>query len=145
MQKIFNENGFHIPYPADWELEEDAEKNGETIYLYPPGESGFWSLSRFPTNETPEELVKTAKDTILAEYPEGESAPVRQTCGTHVLTGFDVDFIFLDIPCTAIIRAMQHSEYTYLIFAQYHDLIEANQTVDFSEITRRWAECLNHV
>jgi len=142
MEKEFTENGFYLRYPADWTLEEPPESNGETINLMAPGDGGFFSLSRYPSSTSPEELTEAVLRTILEEYAGAEVSPARNSYGTRVLTGYDVDFFLLDFSCAITIRAMQHSAHTYIIFTQHADTLEKTLTENFAQITVAWIEGL---
>ena len=140
--KEFTENGFYIQYPDSWTLEEDAESNGETINLQPLGDCGFFSLSRYPSATSPEELAEAVLETIRSEYEECEVSPARESYGTHTLAGYDVDFFCLDFSCTITIRTIQHSEYTYVIYTQRIDTVENHLAEAFLEVARMWVEHL---
>ena len=143
MYHDFTENGFFIRYPADWTLEEDAESNGETILLQAPGECGFFSLSRYPASMSADELAKIALNAITEEYANCDISPARDSYGTYTLTGFDVEFFCMDLPCSVTIRAIRHSDATYVIFTQAIDALEESIKEMFVEITRMWVERLN--
>ncbi|MDO4549643.1 MAG: hypothetical protein Q4C96_00150 [Planctomycetia bacterium] len=144
MDKIFSENDFFLQYPSDWKLEEDADRNGETINLYPPGGCGFWSLSRYPATVTESELSKAVLETITAEYVGSEVSPAQDAYGMYALKGYDVEFFYVDFPCCVTIRTIQHGQYTYLLFTQRSDTVEEHLTDMFSQITECWVENLNH-
>ena len=145
MQKEFTENGFYLRFPADWTLEEPPENNGETINLLAPGDAGFFSLSRHPSSSSPEELTEAVLQTILAEYAGAEAAPARESYGTHVLTGYDVDFFLLDFSCTITIRATRYGAYSYLIFTQHTDTLEKSLAENFAQITSEWIDGLGKI
>ena len=142
MLKDYTENGFYLRYPASWTLETAEESDGETINLQPPGDCGFFSLSRYPSAMAPEELAEAVLETIRTEYEDCDISPARESYGTHTLAGFDVDFFCMDLSCAVTIRTIQHSLHTYVIFTQRIDTLENHLAEAFSEVTRMWAEGL---
>ena len=145
MLKDYTENGFYLRYPASWTLEEVGESNAETINLQPPGDCGFFSLSRYPSATDPEELADGLVKTLGAEYENCDISPARESYGKHTLAGFDVDFFCMDLSCAVTIRTIQHSLHTYVIFTQRIDTLENYLEEAFLEVTRMWAEGLNSV
>lgn len=146
MLKCFKNDSFCLYYPEDWELDEDdPQEADEVVCVNAPDSHGYVAVFRDTPEKSPEKQVEELLDAYLDDYKHAEVMPIEETLGGRVLKGFDIDFFYMDFPCIASIRALQHRDRVYVIVAQRqiseNTLVEA----DFLQIMHMWAENLDKV
>lgn len=125
MGQMLRMDGFCVPVPDHWTVEEETLDDAETgreekaVTLYSP-QGGFWSLARHPAAD-PVELAAAVLSTLKAEYPDCDVESVEETIDRRSLVGFDVNFICLDLTATARVRCISVPAAGYVIFAQAED------------------------
>lgn len=135
MPAVFDKLGIRFLYPDNWTLDEDdALKGNEAVTLYSPG-GAFWSITLHPLSTDPGDLATTALQTLKTEYADSESEPASQLVAGHTLKGFDVNFFYLDLTNTALIRAFRLSDATCLVLCQAEDREFAQLGPVFDAIT----------
>ena len=115
---IYEKDGIRFEYPENWTLDEE---NGESraIAVHSPG-GAFWLVS--PTeDEDPDWVAEEALRALEEEYQELESEPVEEHISGHDLVGFDVNFWYLDLTNTSLIRSVKAGENTLLVLCQSED------------------------
>ena len=138
----FNENGFNLEYPDEWEIEYD-EESGHDLTLY-SSNGAFWTLTRRPGYVEPDELLKESVEALTSEYEDAEVSTAMEEYHQRRLDGFDVDFFYLDLPCMAMLRTIRFGIYTYLIYVQTMDQ-STSMLDELKEITRFWTEHLEMI
>lgn len=138
--KQFTQNGFQLEYPDEWELEYDNEENPNNITFYSP-DGTFWTLMRRPGFVESDDLLEEAVDALAYEYDDVDTSTAQEVYAGRKIEGYDIDFFYLDLPCTAIVRVVSFDMYTYLIYAQ---MMNPNSAMlnEINNITRYWVEHL---
>lgn len=121
MPAVYDKMGIRFQYPENWTLDEkDALEGEESVTVYSPG-GAFWSVVVHPRYRDPAELAKAALEAMQQEYEGLESQPVEETILGSDLVGYDLNFFYLDLTSTSLIRGVRARNATLLIFCQADD------------------------
>ncbi len=121
MPAKYRRPGIRFDYPENWTLEEDRQPAGRTsVTVYSPG-GAFWTVALHPREASPTKLAEAAVKAMKEEYEDLESEEARETIAQHELTGFDLNFFFLDLTNTAKVRSLRTRYGTYTFFWQGDD------------------------
>jgi hypothetical protein len=124
MPAHFNQYGISFQYPENWTLEEeemeDLPEEQHAVTVYSPG-GAFWEVTVHPQLADPKKLAAAAVKALKEEYEGVEVEDVRETVLDHDLSGYDFNFIYLDLINTAQIRGFRSSTATYTVFCQAED------------------------
>lgn len=121
MPAEFKKLGIAFQYPENWTVDvEDALAGHRSVTVYSPG-GGFWSASIHPRSASPESLAKSAVKAMREEYGDLESCEARQLVSGHEMVGYDLNFFYLDLTNTALIRCIRTERATYAVFCQAED------------------------
>ena len=126
MPAIYDSLGVRFMYPENWSLDDgtddeslpDARHN--TVTLYSPG-GAFWTLSIYPPSESTTDLVAEVLRALRSEYDNMDASTITEVVENQDLIGYDLNFIYLDLTSTAVVRAFNNSRATYVIFYQAED------------------------
>ncbi|MDO4574545.1 MAG: hypothetical protein Q4D98_04965 [Planctomycetia bacterium] len=138
--KRYDENDFGLDYPDDWTVHSDSDSGCDGVTVEAP-EGGFLTISRFSALYEPEELVRAAVDEVTREYGDCDVEPAQDVYQSGVLRGQDVDFLYLDLPCTVSIRAARHGGSTYVFYCQTAAISEDRAT-QFRAVTASFLDFL---
>jgi hypothetical protein len=121
MAAVYDKMGIRFQYPENWTLDEkDAMEGEESVTVYSPG-GGFWSVVVHPRYRDPAELAEAAVEALKQEYEGIESEPVTETVADYELSGYDMNFFYLDLTVTSIVRGVRAGNLTLLIYCQADD------------------------
>lgn len=120
MPSVFQQSGLRFEYPENWSLDEASEDQLEQVVVSSPN-TAFWHLSKYPLAEELEPLFDEALAALRTEYQDMETEPADETVEGQPLTGFDINFICLDLTNTCWLRGFQSADATYLLFCQAED------------------------
>jgi len=121
MPAEFRKLGIAFQYPENWTLDvQDALAGRRSVTVYSPG-GGFWAVSVHPRSANPQSLAKAAVKAMQQEYEGLESCEVSQLVSGHELVGYDLNFFYLDLTNTALIRCIRTGRATYAVFCQAED------------------------
>ena len=121
MPAEYRAHGLSFAYPENWHLEETEMQEGEyTVHLSSPG-GAFWMVTVSSPETSPESLAKKALNAILSEYDRVDHTPVERVIGKYRLTGYEMDFIYLDLVNTALILSFAIEKHTIAIYWQSDD------------------------
>jgi len=120
MPATFDNLGITFQYPDNWQLDEEELRAGQSaVTVFSPG-GAFWSVAMH-TSADPARMAQAALDAMRKEYEGLEAEPVDETIAGHKLIGFDLNFFYLDLTNTAVIRSLRVDGTTYTIFFQSED------------------------
>ena len=118
------------PHLTIWELPSNTPTIGNlttrrceranAVTVFSPG-GAFWSVAIHAGSANPAKMAQAALDAMRMEYEGLEAEPVSQSIDGHELSGFDLNFFYLDLTSTAAIRSLQVDGTTYTIFFQAED------------------------
>ena len=121
MPARFERLGISFQYPDNWTLdEEDALAGGQSVTVYSPG-GAFWSVTVHPPSADSGKLAEAAVEAMKQEYEELEAQAARQSLAGREMTGYDLNFYYLDLTNTAQIRCLRTDQAVYSIFCQAED------------------------
>ncbi|MEM8946070.1 MAG: hypothetical protein AAGD11_12910 [Planctomycetota bacterium] len=120
MPSVFQQSGLRFEYPENWSLDEASEGGVEQVVVSSPN-TAFWHLTKYPADEELEPLFDEALAALRIEYPEMETEPADDQIESQALTGFDVNFICLDLTNTCWLRGFQVDGATFLLMCQAED------------------------
>ncbi|MBX7166662.1 MAG: hypothetical protein K1X74_09985 [Pirellulales bacterium] len=120
MPAIFDRHGLHFLYPEDWTVEDNSDEAQASVTVYSP-DGWYWSVNAFGKDADRDVLVEEAVRAFQSEYQGVDTYPVHEQIAERDLTGFDLDFIYLDLITRALIRAVRHGDQTLVIVCQAED------------------------
>jgi hypothetical protein len=121
MRADLEQLGVSFQYPDNWVLDESETEAGEgEVAVYSPGGS-FWSLAVYPPNLDAKQLASEAMAALKKEYPEADVEPVTETIAGEELAGYDLNFFYLDLTNTALVRSLKTARSNYVIVCQAED------------------------
>lgn len=117
----YDRNGFFFHYPVGWLLEETPfDGDGGSIQLTSPS-GAFWILTSHPFGTSPDTVALDVLRSMQREYRDLEFEPIFQTHFGRTLSGFEINFFYLDLTNTASILCFADETTTYGIFWQCGD------------------------
>lgn len=141
MPALYENHGVSFQYPENWELDEaDLSVGQREVTIFSP-QGAFWSLGVFPPAVSPADAGRAAVDAMREEYEDVEVEEAADEIAGHRLTGFNLNFFYLDLTSTAIVRTLRTDQATYTIFYQAEDrefiqLEQVFQAVTFSLLSQ---------
>jgi hypothetical protein len=121
MPALFDRLGIKFQYPENWQLDQDdAIEGGQSVTVYSPG-GAFWTLMIHPHSADPARLAKAAVDVMRQEYEELEVEAVQESLAGRDTVGYNLNFYYLDLTNTAVVRSFRTNRRTYTIFNQAED------------------------
>jgi len=121
MPSLFDKLGLRFQYPDNWKLDVDDASAGQiAVTVSSPG-GAFWSLTMHPRTEEPAELTDAVLTAMQQEYQGIEIEPASDTIGDQELTGYNMNFFYLDLTSTAQARAFRTPWHTLVIHCQAED------------------------
>ena len=118
MPKLFDDLGVRFQYPDNWRVDDDASSEGVSVYS--PGGS-FWSLTIHPPGKEPIELLDQVLGQMKTEYRELDSHLVQLPVAGDDRQGLEMNFVCLDLTCTAVACAFEDYKATYLVLYEADD------------------------
>ncbi len=121
MPAVFDKLGIRFMYPDNWTLDEqEAIAGNNSVTVYSPG-GAFWSVVLHDRSADPKELAAEALNALKAEYEGSEAEPASEEVAGQELRGYDVNFFYLDLTNTALIRSFRTTDAACLILCQAED------------------------
>ena len=121
MPAVYEKMGIRFLYPDNWTLDESAAVEGErSVAVLSPG-SAFWSVGLHEREAEPAELALAALAALESDYQDAESEAVEEQVEGLTMTGFELNFCYLDFTNTAWIRAFRLGEVSCLVLCQAED------------------------
>ena len=134
MLETYRGHGVEFQYPEHWELDEQESGGQISITVASPGTS-FWSLSLFPGDPRPDDLVESALSAFRDEYDELDVYPTPAGAPPGAVAR-DLEFVCLELINSAFVRAFRVGRRTALVLYQGNDR-ELEQTRDALEAISR--------
>ncbi len=115
---------YRFSYPKNWFVQEAIWDTDVRAVTANSPEGYFWILASYPESI---DLLSTAKevlDTMKGEYNHLEDTPLRRRIAGYVLTGFEMNFYFLDLVNNASVLALKANGRSWIIFHQGTDQLK---------------------
>jgi hypothetical protein len=116
MIATFERTGITFQYPQNWSLDDEAEGNDWVATIQTPGSALM--VITYREDAEPAELGDETVDALREEYPELDAEVTVEPLAGQTAIGYDLDFITLDTPVTAKVRALESENGALLIFWQ---------------------------
>ena len=117
----FNRFGLAFDHPENWTVDtDDSEGRYATATVYSPG-GAFWSVRGHAPGGDPATLAAAIVAQMREDYRDLDSEPAADTLAARTLTGFDINFYYLDLTNTAQVRTIVTPTAIYLVFCQADD------------------------
>ncbi len=84
----------------------------------------------------PEQVAELVLEAMREEYPGLDSSPVEEPFQEHYATGYDVEFVSLDLANAATIRCFRTPRRTVLVFGQWSELGEEDLSESVGNVLR---------
>jgi hypothetical protein len=121
MQARFDKFGIRFQYPDNWTLEADDLLHGQgAVSVYSPG-GGFWSVTVHDPADDPAELVHAVVDAMRNMYDELDAEETLETIEGHRVRGCEMNFYYLDLTNTAIVRVLASARGNFVVVCQAED------------------------
>ncbi len=120
MPALFDDLGLRFQFPENWSLEEDDTPGRESATVYSPG-GGFWTVMLRDAAETPASLADEVLAAMRQEYPGLDCESARERVRGEELVGYDLNFIYLDLISTALIRSFRVAAANLVVVCQAED------------------------
>lgn len=120
MPAIYNRHGLQFQYPENWSLEDDSSEEVASVSIFSP-DGSYWSVSAHDESADPDALAESVVRTFESEYQGIDTYPIEEKIADCDLAGFDLDFIYLDLITTALIRTVHHGDRWLVIVCQAED------------------------
>jgi hypothetical protein len=121
MPAVYDKMGVRFLYPDNWTLDESEALSGNrSVSVYSPG-GAFWTIVLHGASADPHDLANQALETLKAEYADAEVAEVSEQIGEQPVSGYDLNFFYLDLTNTALIRGFRTASASCLILCQAED------------------------
>ncbi len=121
MPAIFDQFGVRFEYPDNWSVDqgEDADAIQQVEVSSP--HTAFWQLSKHPPGTDLEPLFDEALAALRTEYQNIEVDLENESIEGHLVTGFTVNFFYLDLTNTCWLRGIETPSANYLVVCQAED------------------------
>ena len=139
MPGTYERAGLYFDYPESWRLEEggpgeDAddgddgsnapEPGGEdepaSVTVHSPG-GAFWTVLKYRGASDPRRYLEGSLAAMREEYGDLDVVAAEESLHGHRLTGYDLNFFYLDLTSTAHLRGVKTLGSTLLILCQADD------------------------
>lgn len=119
MIELFERGGVAFQYPANWSFEIDDDEGDWLATLQTPGTALMTIAYRLDTEPT--ELADETLEAFQDDYPDLDSEIAVEKLAGRTALGHDIDFLTLDTPVMAKVRAVGIPSGALLVFWQYSD------------------------
>lgn len=121
MVATYDRQGISFLYPQNWQVTEDGSPTGDRCVTLQSPDSGFWMLQVFDTSRSPTRLAAEALRSIKQEYGEVEVTQLDEWMEGTPLTGYDIQFFYLDFVIRCQIRSFPLGTHHCVILCQAED------------------------
>ncbi len=121
MPATFDQLGLCFEYPDNWSVDqgEDVDANQQVVVSSP--HTAFWQLSKHPAGTDLEPLFDEVLAALRSEYQEIEVELEDEVVEGYSITGFTVNFFYLDLTNTCWLRGIVTESANYLLVCQAED------------------------
>lgn len=122
-------------YPKNWFVQEAPWTSDSKAITVNNPDGYFWMISIFPAGTDPDAAAKEVLHSMRREYSQLEDTPTHRIIADHFLTGYEMNFFYLDLVNTAIVLSLETEERSYVIYWQYCDILAVtDDEYDFEDI-----------
>jgi hypothetical protein len=121
MPASFDQFGIRFDYPDNWSVEQSEDKDANAQVVVSSPHTAFWQLSKHPAGTELEPLFDEVLSALRSEYKEIEVEPEDEVVEGQLVTGFTVNFFYLDLTNTCWLRGIETLDANYLLVCQAED------------------------
>jgi hypothetical protein len=121
MPATYDHAGLRFDYPENWAVDDVSDDADLPHVTISSPETAFWHLACHPPEVHLESLFDEALSALRAEYADMEVEPAEDQLEQQLITGYDINFICLDLTNTCWLRGLQTPTATYLMICQAED------------------------
>jgi len=141
MPRTYHNLGLSFQYPDNWLLDE-SDANAEStdigeshsISVSSPG-GAFWTLVKHHVSQEPARALETGLAAMREVYPDLDVERTEEEIAGHRLSGYELNFICLDLTNTAVLQSFRTPAGSFLIMYQADDREFAQVKHVFDAIT----------
>ena len=119
---IYDNRGIRFEYPSDWEIDEAEDGTRTTVSIQAPSGLAFAIVTIDDQDADPAALVSEGLAALKEEYPTLTADPTEENIDGHDTTGFDVEFVSLDLSVACTLRGFRTPRRTLFLLTQWSDL-----------------------
>jgi hypothetical protein len=119
--KEYDDLGVRFIYPSNWFVQTETWDKGTYGITVDSPEGSFWSLAIYPKGVDLDAAAKQILGTLDAEYDEMDQAEVKRYVADRVLTGYEINFFYLDLTSTALVLKFEDENRGYVVYWQTCD------------------------
>ena len=131
--QTYDELGVQFVYPNNWTAQTQTVDRGTYTVSVDSPEGSFWTLSIYPKGVDLDSAAKEILSTLKVEYQEVEEREVRRYVADRELSGYEINFYYLDMVCEVRALKFEDDERGYVIFWQTCDRL-AITNESFSQV-----------
>ena len=121
MPASFDQSGIRFDYPDNWSVEQSEAEGGAVQGGVSSPHTAFWQLRKHPAGVELEPLFDEVLAALRSEYQEIEVEPDDDLVEGQMVTGFTVNFFYLDLTNTCWLRGIETPDANYLLVCQAED------------------------
>ncbi|MBQ3388032.1 MAG: hypothetical protein IJG60_02340 [Thermoguttaceae bacterium] len=128
-------DGIRFAYPKNWFTQEAPWSSDSKAVTVNDPNGYFWMIAVFPAGSDPDAAAKEVLHSLRREYSQLEDLPTHRIIADQFLTGYEMNFFYLDLVNTAVVLSLETEERTYVIFWQYCDILAVTDDEnDFEDV-----------
>jgi hypothetical protein len=143
MPAMYEKSGLCFEYPETWLLEEGGQEDETddlarlidedelgaaardadgpvSVTVHSPA-GAFWTVLKYRGASDPRRYLEASLSAMREEYDDLDVEPAEESLCGYQLTGYDLNFFYLDLTNTTHIRGLKTLGSTLLIFCQADD------------------------
>lgn len=117
----YNKGNVYFAYPYNWTIQESEPDDKIRMISVDSPEGSFWSLVIYPKETDPDLAAKEVLRLMNEEYKDCESSEAHRIIGERFLTGYEINFFYLDLTSTALVLGFEEGDQTYVVYWQTCD------------------------
>jgi len=134
--KVYDDLGVQFIYPNNWFVQTETWDKGTYGVTVDSPEGSFWGLAIYPKGVDLDAAAKKIVEEMHAEYDEIDESRVIRYVADRVLTGYEINFFYLDLASTAIALKFQDERRGYVVFWQTCDRLSISEGEEEETFTR---------
>jgi hypothetical protein len=121
MPAYFDQFGVRFEYPDDWSVDQGEDDDAIQQVEVSSPHTAFWQLSKYPSGTELEPLFDEALAALRSEYHEIEVDLENELVEGYLVTGFTVNFFYLELTNTCWLRGIETPSANFLVVCQAED------------------------
>lgn len=121
MAAVYDRLGVRFVYPENWRLEEDEAIEWPRCVTVESPLGAFWTVMVHPEGTDPDEATLETLAALKSEYDQIESEEADDEFDSRTVSGYDLQFFYLDLLIAARLRGLQVGEQTVVVLCQGED------------------------